>query len=253
MASTRSDLPRSSRAARGRRRRRRRKLCAMSKLWKATLGALGTIILIAIGDYVGWLLTGTSPIKIAAALWSPFGAALAWFGAPARLTHWDVLLIVLALIGFGCFLLAALRLVNNDAMSNIRNHERRLKEIEGRSSRETSREPEVPRKIDAEAVERDISELGRKALLVLLQRDGQYTDASRLLAMISAADGIDRPLGRALLSSDMEKAARLSMVLIDQIHGYCLTPEGRNWMLERFTQQEREAAKTPRFSHLRGG
>lgn len=115
----------------------------------------------------------------------------------------------------------------------------------------TAREPSAPPQIDADAVDREMSEVGKKALLVLLRRYGQRVDTEGLLAMISAADRIDRPLGRASISRDLDAARRLGLVTVDQLHGYTLTPAGRDWLLDAFGKLEQKAAPASKFQHLR--
>lgn len=244
----------------------------MTKRWTKHLpGFIVALAATVIGGYIVARLSGTPPSEIAAFLWSPFRAGFAWFAAPAHLTRWDVILIVLGLVALDYFLLKGLRRVKELAMGNISNHEMRLEWIEHPEKRpryQVAAEPQADTQPPARGEPKSLPKFEpekfkltaprSRALLGLLQRVDARTTLDDLYRFVVPAAGpyVDMDTSKGQLQSDMEEAERLGIVSIDRIsaltHCYSLTaPDGRDWVLRSKPKLLAEAPKGMKRRDLR--
>ena len=77
----------------------------------------------------------------------------------------------------------------------------------------------------------------RAALATLLAQYGSLISLDELRRSIQAAPGVNMTVAaRAKLAREMDAAARANVVTITNGDEYALTPEGRDWMLDRLNQ-----------------
>jgi hypothetical protein len=231
----------------------------MFKRWKNHLPAFVVALAATIiGGYIVARLAGTPPSEIAAFLWSPFGASFAWLSAPARLTHWDVILLVLGLIALDYFLVRRLQRVKELAMGNISNHEMRLGWVERSETRphlEPGADLQAPENAEAnpfpsfEPEKFELTPPRCRALVALLQRvDARTTLHDLYQFVVSVGLDVDTSTTKGQLQHDMEEAEGLGIVSVDRAGEltayYNLTiPSGRNWVLSKETELRAKASQ----------
>jgi hypothetical protein len=92
------------------------------------------------------------------------------------------------------------------------------------------------------------------ALAMLLDNDGRWTNLNQmertlLPEIIRRASGTMPLAPRAQIARVMDAAVHAGIVRTDMIHGYLITPQGRNWALDEIEKGQSEGS---RFAHLRG-
>jgi hypothetical protein len=220
-----------------------------------------------IGGYIVELIKGTPPAKIAGVLLSPFGVALAWLGrglswfdAPARLSHFDVLLFILAVIALAVF--GGRKVSETDSyrrQDSVGLNERLLR-IE--SAARAAEAPQDHEKNGAQALLKfdpekfTLTPPRCRALLALLHRIDSKTSLNDLHAsVVTDGSNVDTKTSKAQVQQDMDDAADAGIVSIERIGDYTqyfrLAPTGRDWVLSNENKLKSEASKGMAKQQLR--
>lgn len=200
----------------------------MSRLGKGVLAFVLAVLAAVIAGYIVALLKGVSPDTIAAFLWSPFGAAFGWINAPARVTHGEVVVFISVLFAFMYQLHSSIQKSEEGA--------------DQQAPESDASENAVPQTFALAP-----PDVRAAAISVLLNRYPSWTALDDLHQRMTEMKNLELPLGaKAHISREMEIAEKASVVTIDVVLGYKLTPQGRNWMLDKIAEYKaQKEAKQP--------
>jgi hypothetical protein len=187
------------------------------------------------------LISGFVLLSISSVGWASLAKSTShWFWAVAGISRGGVL--IWALVTLASVVVIYKLVVSLRAERRVMAREVVLQQSK---SVATGRVPVAPPKVDASGLER--TPLVFDALTLLLDRYGEWTGLYQLerelrQGMLYRASGTMPIAARAQVARVMDAAERAGVVRSDPIHGYQMTPHGRNWMLDEVEKGQKGRA-----------